>query len=61
MMGDAAGPAWTPQTVARALDHAVLRPEYTAADLARHAAECAELGVGCLCLEWIIRRCVKLA
>jgi len=37
--------------VARTLDHAVLKPELTAADLARHAAMCVERGVGCLCVR----------
>jgi len=39
--------------VARVLDHAVLKPECTAADLARHAAMCVERGVGCLCVRSI--------
>ena len=37
--------------VARVLDHAVLKPEFTGADLARHAAMCVERGVGCLCVR----------
>jgi len=37
--------------VARHLDHAVLKPELTAADLARHAAMCVSRGVGCLCVR----------
>ena len=37
--------------VARALDHAVLKPELTAADLERHAAMCVARGVGCLCVR----------
>ena len=37
--------------VARALDHAVLKPEFTAADLERHAAMCVARGVGCLCVR----------
>ncbi len=37
--------------VARVLDHAVLKPEFTSADLARHAAMCVERGVGCLCVR----------
>lgn len=44
-------PAPTPAMVARAMDHAVLKPEYNAADLARHAASCVDLGVGCLCVR----------
>ena len=51
MTRDAAKPSPTPAAVARAMDHAVLKPEYTAADLARHAAVCVELGVGCLCVR----------
>ncbi len=44
----------TPRTVAdvaRLLDHAVLKPELTAVDLARHAAMCVSRGVGCLCVR----------
>ena len=37
--------------VARALDHAVLKPEFTRADLASHAAMCVARGVGCLCVR----------
>lgn len=37
--------------VARALDHAVLKPEFSAADLANHARMCVERGVGCLCVR----------
>jgi len=37
--------------VAKTLDHAVLKPEYTHADLARHAAMCVQRGVGCLCVR----------
>jgi len=33
------------------LDHAVLKPEFTAADLARHARMCIDRGVGCLCVR----------
>ena len=51
MTRDAAMPSLTPAAVARAMDHAVLKPEYTGADLARHAAVCVELGVGCLCVR----------
>ena len=43
--------ARTVADVARVLDHAVLKPEYTAADLAAHAAMCAARGVGCLCVR----------
>lgn len=44
----------TPRTVAdvaRLLDHAVLKPELTAIDLARQAAMCVARGVGCLCVR----------
>ena len=44
-------PPLTVADVARAIDHAVLRPEATAADLARQAAMCVERGVGCLCVR----------
>ena len=37
--------------VARVLDHAVLKPEFSAADLATHAAMCVSRGVGCLCVR----------
>ncbi|MFM7183614.1 MAG: deoxyribose-phosphate aldolase [Planctomycetota bacterium] len=37
--------------VAKALDHAVLKPEYTRDDLARHAVMCVQRGVGCLCVR----------
>ncbi|MFM8413879.1 MAG: deoxyribose-phosphate aldolase [Planctomycetota bacterium] len=41
----------TTADVARVLDHAVLKPEYAAADLAKHAAMCVDRGVGCLCVR----------
>jgi deoxyribose-phosphate aldolase len=41
----------TTASVARMLDHAVLKPEFTAADLARHAWMCIDRGVGCLCVR----------
>ena len=41
----------TPAAVAQALDHAVLRPECTAADLAAQARMCVARGVGCLCVR----------
>jgi deoxyribose-phosphate aldolase len=44
-------PPFTTAAVARALDHAVLRPEYTSRDLAAHAAMCVERGVGCICVR----------
>lgn len=37
--------------VARTLDHAVLKPEYTASDLQKHAEMCVARGVGCLCVR----------
>lgn len=44
-------PGRTVADVARKLDHAVLKPEYAAADLAAHAAMCVARGVGCLCVR----------
>ena len=41
----------TAASVARTLDHAVLKPDFTAADLARHARMCIDRGVGCLCVR----------
>jgi deoxyribose-phosphate aldolase len=41
----------TAADVARMMDHAVLKPEYSAADLAAHAAMCVARGVGCLCVR----------
>ncbi len=37
--------------VAKTLDHAVLRPEFSRDDLAQHAAMCVSRGVGCLCVR----------
>jgi deoxyribose-phosphate aldolase len=37
--------------VARVLDHAVLKPDYAAADLDQHARMCVDRGVGCLCVR----------
>jgi deoxyribose-phosphate aldolase len=37
--------------VAKTLDHAVLKPEYSRGDLAQHAAMCVARGVGCLCVR----------
>ena len=37
--------------VAKTLDHAVLKPDYTATDLAKHAAMCVARGVGCICVR----------
>jgi deoxyribose-phosphate aldolase len=42
---------FTAAAVARTLDHAVLRPEYTSGDLAAHAAMCVDRGVGCICVR----------
>jgi deoxyribose-phosphate aldolase len=42
---------FTTAAVARALDHAVLRPEYTSADLAANATMCVDRGVGCICVR----------
>jgi len=44
-------PPFSTAAVARALDHAVLRPEFTSRDLASHAAMCVDRGVGCLCVR----------
>jgi len=43
--------SFTVQEVAKRLDHAVLRPEYTAIDLAEQAAMCVAHGVGCICVR----------
>lgn len=43
--------SFTTAAVARAIDHAVLRPEYTSCDLAAHAAMCVDRGVGCICVR----------
>jgi deoxyribose-phosphate aldolase len=37
--------------VAKALDHAVLKPEFARDDLAKHAAMCVSRSVGCLCVR----------
>jgi len=37
--------------VAKTLDHAVLKPEFSRDDLAKHAAMCASRSVGCLCVR----------
>lgn len=37
--------------VAKTLDHAVLKPEFSRDDLAQHAAMCVARGVGCLCVR----------
>ncbi|MFM8496348.1 MAG: deoxyribose-phosphate aldolase, partial [Planctomycetia bacterium] len=44
-------PTHTVRDVAALLDHAVLKPNFTSADLAAHAAMCASRGVGCLCVR----------
>jgi deoxyribose-phosphate aldolase len=44
-------PARTVRDVATLLDHAVLKPNFTAADLAAQAAMCVARGVGCLCVR----------
>jgi deoxyribose-phosphate aldolase len=47
--------------VARRLDHAVLKPEFTADDLAEHARMCVARGVGCLCVRSVdVPRAVSL-
>jgi deoxyribose-phosphate aldolase len=52
---------WTVAEVARRLDHAVLKPQQTDADLATAAAMCRERGVGCLCVRSCdVRRAVGL-
>ncbi len=42
---------YTIEQVAAAIDHAVLKPQFTGDDVARHAAMCRERGVGCLCVR----------
>ncbi|MEI6240002.1 MAG: deoxyribose-phosphate aldolase [Planctomycetia bacterium] len=44
-------PTRTVRDVAAVLDHAVLKPTFTSADLAAHAAMCVSRGVGCLCVR----------
>jgi deoxyribose-phosphate aldolase len=44
-------PARTVADVAKTLDHAVLKPEFSRDDLAKHAAMCMARGVGCLCVR----------
>jgi len=41
----------TVRDVAAVLDHAVLKPNFTGADLAAQAAMCVARGVGCLCVR----------
>jgi len=42
---------YTPSQVAKRIDHAVLKPELTAADVRRQAAMCKARGVGVLCVR----------
>ena len=52
---------WTVADVARTLDHAVLKPQQTDADLTAAAAMCRERGVGCLCVRSSdVRRAIGL-
>lgn len=44
-------PTRTVRDVAALLDHAVLKPNFTSADLAAQAAMCVARGVGCLCVR----------
>lgn len=39
------------EAVARAMDHAVLKPQYADHDLTAHAAMCVARGVGCICVR----------
>lgn len=43
--------SYTQAQVARVIDHAVLKPEMTAADVRRHAAICKARGIGALCVR----------
>lgn len=52
---------YTREQVAQTIDHAVLKPEYTEADLEKHAAMCAENGVYSMCVRPCdIKRAVEL-
>ena len=42
---------YTKQDVAKAIDHAVLKPVATEADVAKNAKMCRERGIGCLCVR----------
>ena len=42
---------YTKQDVAATIDHAVLKPEFTDADLAQHATMCIENGVFSMCVK----------
>ena len=44
-------PVFSPAPVARAMDHAVLKPQYADSDLEQQAAMCVARGVGCLCVR----------
>ena len=44
-------PVVSPASVARAMDHAVLKPQCTVGDLEAQAAMCMTRGVGCLCVR----------
>jgi deoxyribose-phosphate aldolase len=44
-------PVFSPAAVARAMDHAVLKPQYADSDLEQQAAMCVARGVGCLCVR----------
>ena len=42
---------YTREQVAKLIDHAVLKPPFTDADVIKHARMCVERGVGCLCVR----------
>jgi deoxyribose-phosphate aldolase len=42
---------YTKQEVAKTIDHAVLKPVATEADVVKAAKMCIERGVGCLCVR----------
>jgi deoxyribose-phosphate aldolase len=42
---------YTKQQVAKTIDHAVLKPEYTDADLKAHAEKCKQMGVYSMCVK----------
>ncbi len=42
---------YTKQQVAKTIDHAVLKPEFTEADLAKHAGMCIKNGVYSMCVK----------
>lgn len=43
--------SYTQTQVAKAIDHAVLKPEMTTSDVCRHAAMCRARGIGALCVR----------